>query len=429
MPLQDLTPQLRTRLNRMEKAVGWFILLATALLVFGFGYYVYKTAERRGWFKIKAPYFTYARSGNGFAVGDQIKLMGFAAGQITKVIPMPAKWGEITDHNVYLEFEVTEPNYGYLWTEGSLVDFNEAGFLGKRELDLTKGTAGYATYITKAFHDQMTVADAQALPHLDKWRLAQNVYEGTNLAAKAWQPLSTSLLEKIAGLIGTNNIRAIDSSSEKHRLTAVWNETGRYYERFTKDSKPYYLSGNEPPALTERASALVAQIEKALPSFLNLTNELTVVLSNSARLTSNLNVVAEDARPVMTNLSMITAQLRDPHGSLGEWVIPTNLNQQLETTLRAANGTLTNVNTNLVALADGVGRSLDNLANITSNLNNQVQANSNILTHVSEIVVHSDQFVQGLKRFWLFRHQFPVAKTNAPDGNAPVWPKTGGERK
>ena len=242
-------------------------------------------------------------------------------------------------------------------------------------------------YITKGFRDQMTVADAEALPHLDKWRLGQDVFEGTNLAAKAWQPLSTTLLEKIAGLIGTNNIRAIDPSSEKHRLTAVWNETGRYYERFTKESKPYYLSGNEPPALTERASALVSQIEGALPNILNLTNELTVVLSNSARLTSNLNVVAEDARPVMTNLSMITAQLRDPHGSLGEWVIPTNLNQQLETTPPARpTATLTNVNTNLVSLADGVGRSLDNLANITSNLNNQVQANSNILTHVSDIV-------------------------------------------
>ena len=32
MGLQDLTPQLRTRLSRMERAVGWFVVLATALL-------------------------------------------------------------------------------------------------------------------------------------------------------------------------------------------------------------------------------------------------------------------------------------------------------------------------------------------------------------------------------------------------------------
>jgi hypothetical protein len=50
MALQDLTPQLRTRLSRMERAVGWFVFLATALLLFGFGYYIYHTAERKGWF-------------------------------------------------------------------------------------------------------------------------------------------------------------------------------------------------------------------------------------------------------------------------------------------------------------------------------------------------------------------------------------------
>jgi glycerol-3-phosphate acyltransferase PlsY len=33
MALQDLTPQLRTRLNRMERAVGWFVLLAAVLLI------------------------------------------------------------------------------------------------------------------------------------------------------------------------------------------------------------------------------------------------------------------------------------------------------------------------------------------------------------------------------------------------------------
>jgi hypothetical protein len=36
MALQDLTPQLRTRLSRMERAVGWFVFVATALLLFGF---------------------------------------------------------------------------------------------------------------------------------------------------------------------------------------------------------------------------------------------------------------------------------------------------------------------------------------------------------------------------------------------------------
>src|SRR5579872_4899026 len=141
MPLQDLTPQLRTRLNRMERAVGWFIILATVLLIFGFGYYIYNTAESRGWFKIKAPYYTYAQSGNGFSIGDPVKLMGFDAGRITKIQPMPPR-GPGSEHNVYVEFEVLEPNFGYIWTEGSEARWTDQGLLGKRELDLTRGTNG-----------------------------------------------------------------------------------------------------------------------------------------------------------------------------------------------------------------------------------------------------------------------------------------------
>ena len=65
MALQDLTPQLRTRLSRMERAVGWIVALAMALLAFGFVYYVYHTAENKGWFLTKAPYYTYANRATG----------------------------------------------------------------------------------------------------------------------------------------------------------------------------------------------------------------------------------------------------------------------------------------------------------------------------------------------------------------------------
>ena len=37
MALQDLTPQLRTRLNRMERAVRWFVIVAAVLLLVGLG--------------------------------------------------------------------------------------------------------------------------------------------------------------------------------------------------------------------------------------------------------------------------------------------------------------------------------------------------------------------------------------------------------
>ena len=110
---------------------------------------------------------------------------------------------------------------------------------------------------------------------------------------------------------------------------------------------------------------------------------------------------------MVTNLAVITAQLRNPKGSLGDWLIPTNINHQLETTLQDANGAVDSLNTNLITL----NQSLDHLAGITSNLNHQVQVNSNILSNISAAVVHSDEFIQGLKRFWLFRHLFKKSNT------------------
>src|SRR6185295_14079280 len=143
MALQDLSPQLRTRLSRMERAVGWFVLLATVLLIFGFAYYIYNTAERKGWFKTRAPYFTFTQRATGLKVGDPVMLMGFEVGQITRIDAMaPGDW-----YNVYVEFEIREPYHGYMWTVGSRANITTADFLGKRVVEVTKGTNGYPTYI------------------------------------------------------------------------------------------------------------------------------------------------------------------------------------------------------------------------------------------------------------------------------------------
>src|SRR5262245_4237429 len=117
MALQDLTPQLRTRLSRMERAVGWFVLLALGLLAFGFCYYVYTIAQRKGWFLTKAPYYTFVSSANGLRVGDPVRMMGFDVGTITDIKPMPA---DQFVYNVYIEFNLKSPNFGYIWTEGSV---------------------------------------------------------------------------------------------------------------------------------------------------------------------------------------------------------------------------------------------------------------------------------------------------------------------
>ena len=197
MALQDLTPQLRTRLSRMERAVGWFVLLATALLVFGFGYYVYTTAERKGWFRIKAPYFTFADRATGLKVGDPVTLMGFEVGRITEITAQPA---DDFTYNVYIEFELKEPFYDYIWSEGSRAKVATADLLGKRVLEVTRGTGGYPSYV---FFDlrSTNIEALPALPDSTNWLFAQEIYDntGTNLLIKAWAPLTNPAAITAAG--------------------------------------------------------------------------------------------------------------------------------------------------------------------------------------------------------------------------------------
>ena len=179
--------------------------------------------------------------------------------------------------------------------------------------------------------------------------------------------------------------------------------------------KGVFLLPDEQPALTERAEKLVSQVETALPNILSLTNQVYTVLTNTSALTANLNQTITDVQPVVSNVNVITTNLRDPHGSLGEWLIPTNLNVQLSSTLTSAN-------TNLDVLAASLNQTLLNLADITSNLNHQVQVNDHILSQISSLVVDTDNLVQGLKRHWLLRGVFQKMNTTTNTTPATVQP-------
>jgi ABC-type transporter Mla subunit MlaD len=397
----------------MERAVGWFVILAMLLLGFGFVYYVYNTAERKGWFLTKARYFTFVKSATGLKVGDPVVLMGFDAGEITEVKPMPA---DQFDYNVFIQFELKSPNYGYIWTEGSQARVNSADLLGQRNLEVTKGTGGYPTFISWPLQE-VTPTEARALAGSRNWVLGEEIYGpyGTNLLARPLQSLAE--LETVISA-SRSNLLVLDKSVERKTLTGVWNDKEGRYDLYTNGVSQYWLLSDESPAVTEQLQKMVGEVEQALPNILQLTNQIGIVLSNSAELTSNLNLVALSARPVLSNLAAATANLDQP-GALGERLLPTNLNQQISGTLGSASNALSSASTNLNAVLENLNRSLDNLAGITSNLNRQVEANTNLLSSISDSVVHADEFVQGLKRFWLFRHLFKTPATNAPPATKP----------
>jgi ABC-type transporter Mla subunit MlaD len=405
MALQDLTPQLRTRLNRMERLVGWFVFLATALLLFGFGYYLYSRAQSKGWFLVKAKFFTYVNNASGLKVGDSIVLMGFQVGQITDISAMPPR----DKHNVRIGFEINQvnqngdPYYGYVWSQGSMVKVNSSDFLGGRSLEVTRGTNGFGIYSIHPL-ESLSLADAQALSDPTNWFLAENIFdESSNLVLHAYSRLVESNLTQIAEM-KHEPILAFHSKEKRRRIEAVWNNQSQRYDDYDP-TNAYELRVVETPPVSDQLQAMVSQVQAALPGILALTNRIDAVLDNAANITSNLNTTVVSAQPVVKNFGVISAQLREPGGPM-IWALGTNGNLQLETALTNANALLLHVNTNLDQLTLQIGMSLDNVADITSNLNAQVKANPNMLYGISKMVTDSDDFVQGLKRHWLLRSAF-----------------------
>jgi len=410
MALQDLTPQLRTRLSRMERAVGWFVFLATALLLFGFGYYIYHTAERKGWFKIKAPFHVFVQSSAGLNVKDPVYMMGFQIGEITRIQAMPP--GD--KRNVRVDFEIHADNradyFRYIWRDGSYVKINNAGFLNQRQLEVTRGTNGPAIVVTQP-GVWKTIPELEQLVAVEtnRWQLYQDVLDAnSNIVFGAYTMLDAANLQMLAGMkLETNSVFVYDNTVNYQRIVASWDNRVHRYVNFTPDRDTAWLRTVEAPPVTDQLQAMVSQIQQALPNVLALTNKLAAVLDNAANATANLNATIVATQPVITNFAVISAQLREP-GSPIVWALGTNGNEQLQGALTNANALLADTDTNLTVL-------LLQLADITSNLNAQVQANTNMLSTISKTVSDADDFVQGLKHHWLLRSAFKKEnKTNAP---------------
>jgi len=376
MALQDLTPQLRTRLSRVERLVGWFVFLATALLVFGFGFYIYKTAQRKGWFTEKFKYQTSLNNAAGIKVGDPVKLMGNPVGSVTKITPNePDAYFGIT-----VDFEVLKPYYGYIWDDSKVVISSD--LLGNRFLEITKGRAGVPTILEDTNKVALKMLRSREV------RRVRKAVQNDILAANPQ--------------LQTTNLNVFNWTLREQLAKRVESDNGLY----TNLTAEYWISPDEAPTWNDQLQKVATQLEQALPNILSLTNKIAEALDNTILLTSNLNAVAVAAQPVLTNFNGVAAQLQGP-GTLGEWLLSSNMNTQLE-------GILTTANTNLPAMFDGITDSLTNLAAMTGNLRTQVEENTNMLGSVSKMVIDTDDFVQGLKRHWLLRSAFKAKPTNAP---------------
>jgi hypothetical protein len=295
-------------------------------------------------------------SGVGLGVGGDVRLLGFNVGKISKVEALSAEDIIYGDYgNVYIEFYVLDPYQGYIWSD-SHVEVIAGDFLGGRILQITPGGATLSTNKEAKLNASYKFINGK--PH-------------------------------------------------------VYDDKAGDYKIFDDKSKGYTLLAKESVAVTEQLQQVANQVQGALPGILDLTNRVNLVLSNVASLTAEAKSLLANAGPALSNVTVITDNLKNPKGSLGEWVLPTNLNSQLLVTLTSANDTLTNAtkiiantDTNMSTLVTNISDTLINLADLTSNLNQQVQSNTNLVKGLSDLITNADDMVQGLKRHWLLRSAF-----------------------
>lgn len=354
MAVQDLTPQLRTRLSRLEKMVGWFVTVAALLLLTGLGYYVKSVAEQKGWFENKATYFTYLETAAGIKVGDKVKLMGSEAGQITRIKPMPPE----SRQNIYVEFQIIGEHIGYVWDD-SVVKAKSSGLFG-RYLEVTKGGTRVTNNVRATFREEngkLTGVLSRETEQFVSWRPGDKPFE---LFSDEPPELSSQLDSTVAMLKESlTNILQLTNSLAKILNNA--SEATENANELLRDAKPLIRNVT---AITENLKAPRGSLgEWLIPIAMNY--QITTLLTNANTTVSNVS-----------------------------------------DTLMNANSAVTNVNTNLVVMFDDITKMLENLAGLTGNLKAQVDRNQNIVSSVSKLIIDTDDMVQGLKRHWLLRSAF-----------------------
>jgi hypothetical protein len=216
------------------------------------------------------------------------------------------------------------------------------------------------------------------------------------------------------------SIEIFDKGERTQWPSAIWDYKEARYRTFDRTiDKGFFLPPLEAPALAARLEKVADTVEAALPGILALTNRLNRVLDQATETAANADDVLQGLRPVLVNLAQVSANLTNGQGSLGDWILGPEMRRQLTETVSSANSLLPTSEARLELTTTNVTLVLLNLASVTSNLNAQVAANTNILSEISSAVRNADDLVQGLKRHWLLRSAFREPKSGQPATTKP----------
>jgi ABC-type transporter Mla subunit MlaD len=269
--------------RRTERVVGVFVVLALLLLVAGFAYYLYHTAERKGWRVPRCPYYTFVRSGEGLNVGDPVLLMGFDVGEITVITAQPPG----SYYKVYVGFEIKRPYYGYIWSD-SKVKIASSGLLGNRRLEVTSGYAGTPTVIEEHNRIRELVIDGKRVPFTAS---VKGIY-----VEPEEEPALTERAEKLLGVVETAlpNILAVTN-----RVNTVLDHSAGL------TSNANQLVTEVRPAVSNLAARLDTALVGADTNLVILAGNLNDTLVNLANITSNLNSQVQSNSQMLSSISRL----------------------------------------------------------------------------------------------------------------------------
>lgn len=290
-----------------ERVVGAFVVFALLLLLAGFGYYLYRTAERRGWRVPRAPYYTFAQSGEGLNLGDRVYLMGFEVGEITTITAQPpGSW-----YKVYVEFDIKRPYYGYIWSD-SKVRIAASGLLGSRRLEVTTGYDGKPTVYEEHSRISELVVGGKRVPYTpDAKPIYVEPIEDPALSARAEKLLSQveTALPNILTL--TNRLNTVLDNSAA--LTA---------NASALTSNANELVSEVRPGVTSIVSRLDGVLLTADTNLVELAGSLNATLLNLADMTSNLNAQVQANDQMVSGISKLVVDTDDlVQGLKKHWLI------------------------------------------------------------------------------------------------------------
>lgn len=379
MALQDLTPQLRTRLRKVEWMVVLFLGGTTLLMLASLGWFIFRTGEARGWWVDEVPYYTYVADATGIKVGTPVHMMGFKVGEVTKVDALPLDQLRSWDYYQTNQFRA---------------------FVGFKVRD--KEPSRYPGYIS---------SDSRVKLGGFPVEIAGGVVLEISVGSMSGT-LTTTNLE--GGRIGV-----LSDKFAYDELSGKKDSPNRRYVPLSENKTGYYLPIDQSETLLAQVQQVLAkvrgigtQVDAALPG---LTAELYLTLTNVHAITAQLrpNVGPPGALGAMLLPTNLVARFGQP-GGLGDLILPTHLNAQLIATLAAVPGTLSNLDQRTASL----GALITNLVKGTAPLGNAItnldltmdDMRSNTVPQATALLRTLDSFVEGMKRHWLFRGAFKAPK-------------------